>query len=144
MRVRRFVTLIFLTIALSACGDSWKAEESSTSPDGKLQAVVEYKDAPACCSDHSRLSLKQLTGDTLRNSPGTIVEASRTKLRVHWESDESLLVEACNPGSYSVSATHVPLAGYTANGQSRSVAVTLITAPTVRGGKRYCSDSAGK
>ena len=74
--IKRVMTKMISAVAcgvslllLTGCGPEWEREAVSRSPDGRLLAVVEYKGAAACCSDHSRLRLVEQTKGTLAEEP---------------------------------------------------------------------------
>jgi len=129
-------------LLLSSCGADWQQETVSKSPDGKLQAVVEYKGSPACCSDHSRLRLLELTEGTLNEPPGIVVEVTRAKLQPHWETNDQLVVEACGATNYEVTARLYRREITRSDGSENAVRLDVISIPnTKRNGTIYCARS---
>ncbi len=131
------------TLLLSGCGPDWERQASAKSPDGKLQAVVEYKGSAACCSDHSRLRLVELSKGTLyEETPGIIVEVTRAKLRPHWDGDDRLIVEACGATNYEVTARAYRKEIMLSDGSENAVRIDVISIPnTLRNGSVYCAAS---
>jgi hypothetical protein len=131
------------TLLLSGCGADWERQTSTKSPDGKLQAVVEYNGSAACCSDHSRLRLLELAKGTLREEdPGIIVEVTRANLRPHWEGDDRLIVEACGATNYEVTARLYRKKITLSDGSENAVRIDVISIPnTSRNGTAYCAAS---
>jgi hypothetical protein len=120
-----------------------KAE--AISPNGHLEAVLEYRDSAACCSDHSRIVVSNRPGGTLAE-PGVVVTAARANaLAPIWVSDDLLIVQMCEAGDLENVKSQVrrnPVA-YNADGSTNALRVEVITAPNVKWGDRVlCRKSA--
>ena len=130
------------TLLLSACGNRWEREEASISPDGKVQAVVEYKGSAACCSDHSRLKLVERSGGTFEEEPGIVVEATNARLKAHWESKDRLIVEACGATAYEATSRVFRKGVLRPDGSEDAIRIDVISLPaTERNGKSYCASA---
>ena len=129
-------------LLLSSCGADWERESVAKSPDGRLQAVVEYMGSAACCSDHSRLRLVELSDEALDEPPGIVVEATRATLRAHWENNDQLIVEACGATNYEVTARLYRREIMRSDGSENAVRLDVISIPdTKRNGIIYCATS---
>lgn len=145
----RVMTKMILAVAcgvswllLTACGAEWEREAVSRSPDGRLLAIADYKNSPACCSDHSRLRLQELSPGTLDEEPGIVVEVTRAKLRPHWESNDRLVAEACGATNYEATSRVYRRDITRPDGSESAVRLDVISVPnTIRNGRVYCATS---
>lgn len=144
LRVRGIWILAASAFFLFACGDRWEREETWISPDGRLQAVAEYKGSAACCSDHSRLRLVERARDTLEENPDIVVEAANARLISHWESDDRLIVEACGATAFEVTSRVFRRGLLQPDGSEDAIRIDVISLPaTERDGKSYCASTEG-
>lgn len=128
---------------LYGCGsNSWERQTSVRSPDGDLAAVVEHKNSAACCSDHSRLRLVELSEDTLDETPGVVVKATRARLQAHWKNNDRLIVEACGATNYEVTARVYRKDIMLPDGSENAVRIEVVSIPdTTHNGQVYCASN---
>ncbi|MFC4254972.1 hypothetical protein GRI97_06015 [Altererythrobacter xixiisoli] len=139
-RMQHRLTCLTLFL-LSGCGaNKWEQQAVVPSPDHTLKAAVEYKDAAACCSDHSRLRLSETSKGTLREDPGIVVEVTNAQLVPHWESNNRLIVEGCGATEYEAITRIYRQEATLADGTENAIRIELISIPdTIRNGVAYCT-----
>lgn len=138
------LSLLTLSLLISGCGSAdWERQSFADSPDKSLRAIIDYDDAAACCSDHSRLRLVELSEGTLSENPKVVVEATRARMSAHWESNDRLIVEACGSTEHDVFARVLRQQAFRPDGTENAVRIEVISTPdTVREGRVFCPTPA--
>lgn len=131
-----------LPLLLVGC-TKWEPKHASPSPDGSMQALVEYKGSAACCSDHSRVSLLNREGGTIAE-PGVVVEASNAAAtRPTWIGPNLLVVELCGATEVEAQSRVLRDPVIKGDGSTNEVRVEVVTAAdTVRNGRQFCASTS--